>query len=195
VIGSPPPPPPPPPLPPAAAAQSYTEDVRRLRVSIECTSGDLFVDAPFTAAVAPGAALPNPAGAAATSAASAGDGAGIRSGSTVVLPAAGPGWPGAADWGQLHFRVGGGTGDQRMVFEGRLAAVRRALRGLRYRSRARSDPAQAAGGRVCTLGDLCGQVGARRGVVWRGGCTGGAGAEGGADTYWGWGGGDKHVET
>jgi len=49
------------------------------------------------------------------------------------------------------------------VFQGRLAAVQRALRGLRYKSRYSADPAAQAGvGRTCTHGLMCGQSGGAR---------------------------------
>ena len=60
----------------------------------------------------------------------------------------------------LYFIQGGGTADRRMIFEGRLSAVQRALRGLRYKSQYSADPAAGAAsgvGRMCTHGLMCGQ--------------------------------------
>ncbi|EKX51148.1 hypothetical protein GUITHDRAFT_103068 [Guillardia theta CCMP2712] len=149
--------------------------VRRLRVELSCLHGYLFVDAPFadslpsTSSRQQGQALDSSIALGYMGDVSIGVSSEepIVAGNTrtVVKPFYVPQVPGVSnlnlaawrgrDAAILHFLEGGGTADRRMIFEGPLAAVQQALRGLRYKSPSRV-PGWSPAGRVCAAGLLCG---------------------------------------
>jgi len=168
---------------------AYSLDTRRLRVEISAEHGELFVDAPFVDVDAAGPESGDAnrlQGQAYDDAAAQGISGDNQLGNNPVEALGIPGnvnvkiapwqrpqvkgvdilnnakWRGL-DAGLLYFIEGGGTADRRMVFEGRLSAVQRAVRGLRYKSRYSADPAATVGlGRTCTHGIMCGQSGGAR---------------------------------
>jgi len=168
---------------------AYSQDTRHLRVEISAKLGELFVDAPFVDVDVAGPTSGDAnrlRGQAFDDAAAQGMSGDNQLGNNPVEPLGIPGnvevsirpwqrpqvkgvdvsnnakWRGLSA-GLLYFEEGGGTADRRMVFQGRLAAVQRALRGLRYKSRYSADPAAQPGvGRTCTHGLMCGQSGGAR---------------------------------